>query len=88
MGEGLKRLNLPTKDEILEQLAVVKANGIPLTVITGGWNAAFDAVGARAAELGGGRHVIVRSPHHFPQNVSEEFNDLLDGAMRAAEQGK
>lgn len=85
MGEGLARLKLPTKAQILAQLAVVKDKGIPLFVVTGGWNAAFDAVGARAAQLGGGHHVIVRSPHHFPQNVSEEFNNLLDAAMRAAE---
>jgi pimeloyl-ACP methyl ester carboxylesterase len=88
MGEGLARLTLPTKAEILAQLAVVKAKGIPLLVVTGGWNEAFDAVGARAAELGGGRFAVVQSPHHFPQNVSDEFNDLLDAAMRAAEPGE
>lgn len=86
MGEGLARLKLPGKAEIEAQLAAVKARGIPLTVVTGGWNAAFDAVGARGAELGGGRHVIIASPHHFPQNVNEEFNELLDGVMRDAEQ--
>lgn len=85
MGEGLARLTLPTKAEILAQLSVVKEHGIPLVVVSGGWNEAFDAVGARVAEQGGGRHAVVRSPHHFPQNVSEEFNDLLDAAMRAAE---
>ena len=83
MGEGLARLTLPTKAKILAQLAVVKEKGIPLLVVSGGWNAAFDAVGARVAELGGGRYTVVRSPHHFPQNVSEEFNNLLDAAMRA-----
>lgn len=85
MGKSFARVVLPTGDEIRDQLAVIRKQGIPLTVVTGGWNAAFDAVGGRVAELGGGRHVIIASPHHFPQSVSEEFNDLLDMTMRAAE---
>ena len=85
IGRGFARVKLPSNDEIVAQLAVVKASKIPLTVVTGGWNAAFDAVAARVAELGGGRHVVIRSPHHFPQNVSEEFNELLDATMRAGE---
>ena len=85
MGRGFRKVRLPSKSEIAAQLAVVKEQGIPLLVVTGGWNEAFDAVGARAAELGGGHFAVVRSPHHFPQNVSDEFNELLDAAMRAAE---
>ena len=85
MGKGFKRLRLPTKDEIAAQLAVVREHRIPLLIVTGGWNAAFDAVAARVAELGGGQHVVIPSPHHFPQNVSEEFNELLDTAMRAGD---
>lgn len=85
MGKGFKRLTLPNKDEIRAQLAIVREHKIPLTVVTGGWNASFDAVGGRVAELGGGKHVIIESPHHFPQNISGEFNDLLDSMMRAAE---
>lgn len=85
MGRGFKRLKLPARDEITAQLAIVREHKIPLLVVTGGWNAAFDAVASRVAELGGGRHVVIRSPHHFPQNVSDEFNGLLDATMRAAE---
>ena len=85
MGRGFARLKLPSKDEILEQLTIVRQHKIPLTVVTGGWNIAFDAVAARVAELGGGRHIVIQSSHHFPQNVSEEFNDLLDATMRKAE---
>lgn len=85
MGRSFGKLKLPSRDEIMAQLAVVKDAKIPLTVVTGGWNGAFDAVAGRVAELGGGRHVVIQSPHHFPQNVSEEFNDLLDATMRAAE---
>ena len=85
MGRGFARLKLPSKDEVLEQLTIVRQHKIPLTVVTGGWNSAFDAVAARVAELGGGRHIVIQSPHHFPQNVSEEFNDLLDATMLKAE---
>ena len=85
IGRGFSKVKLPEKDEIVAQLAVVKASKIPLTVVTGGWNGAFDAVAARVAELGGGKHLIIQSPHHFPQNVSEEFNELLDTMMRKAE---
>ena len=85
MGRGFGKIKLPNREEITTQLAAVNAADIPLTVVTGGWNGAFDAVGKRAAELGGGRHVIIRSPHHFPQNISDEFNNLLDTAMRAIE---
>ena len=86
MGRGFAKLKLPSKDEIVEQLAIVRQSGIPLTIVTGGWNGAFDAVAARVADLGGGRHVVISSPHHFPQNVSDEFNDLLDATMRSARQ--
>ena len=86
IGRGFARVTLLTGDEIRAMLAVIKARKIPLLVVTGGWNGAFDAVAARVAELGGGRHVVVRAPHHFPQNVSDEFNDLLDAAMRSTGQ--
>ena len=85
MGKKFAQLKLPGGDEIRAQLAIVRHHRIPLLVVTGGWNGAFDAVARRAAELGGGKHVVIRSSHHFPQNVSGEFNDLLDAAMHAAE---
>ena len=85
MGRGIKELRLPGKDDLRRQLAVIKERGIPLMVVTGGWNPAFEAVGARVAELGGGTHVVVASPHHFPQSVSDEFNDRLDAFMRPNE---
>ena len=46
---------------------------------------AFAAVAGRVAELGGGRHVTIASPHHFPQLVSDEFNQLLAQFMTDAE---
>ena len=85
LGKAMKRLRLPGKAKLERQLAIIKEAGIPLLVVTGGCSKAFDISSARAAELGGGRHVIVRSPHHFPQIVSGEFTALLNSFMTDAE---
>ena len=77
MGEGLRRLKLPTPVELTNWLAKVKEAAIPLLVIEGGSNPAYGAVADRVAELGHGRHLVIKSPHHFPQLVSDEFNDTL-----------
>jgi hypothetical protein len=45
--------------------------------VTGGRGPAFGVVGDTVAALGGGRHVVIRSPRHFPQLVSDEFNTLF-----------
>ena len=85
LGQAMKRLRLPGKANLERQLATIKEAGIPLLVVTGGWSKAFDMSSARAADLGGGRHVIVPSPHHFPQIVSDEFTTLLDSFLTSAE---
>ena len=85
MGRGIKELRLPRKQDLVQQLAVIKARGIPFMVVTGGWNPAFEAIGARVADLGGGKHRVIASPHHFPPLVSDAFNDQLDHLMRAAQ---
>lgn len=56
---------------------MVRCHNIPLLVVTGGWSPAFTAVGDAVAAMGGGTHVIIQSPHHFPQLASDEFNELL-----------
>ncbi len=84
MGRGIAHLRLPNREELLSELNVVKAMRIPLLVVTGGWSESFDAVGEAVAIAGGGQHVIVRSPHHFPQLMSDEFNPLLVQFMREA----
>ena len=85
MGRGIKALRLPGKEALRQQLGVIEQRKMPFMVVTGGWNPAFEAVGARVAELGGGEQFVVASPHHFPQSISNEFNDLLDTFMRAHE---
>ena len=78
IGRGMAAMEVPRREVLMQQLACVRDNEIPLIVVTGGWSAAFDATGAKAAQLGGGRHVIIPSPHHFPHLVSDEFNQLVN----------
>lgn len=83
MGQGIARLKVPSADTLRRELSIVKEAGIPLWVVTGGWSRSFDAVGARVAEVGGGRHEIVAAPNHFP-NLAAEFNPALVEFMREA----
>ncbi len=84
MGRGIARLKVPSADTLRRELGVVRDAGIPLLVVTGGWSPSFDAVGARAAAVGGGRHEIVASPNHFP-NLMPGFNPLLTAFLSEAE---
>lgn len=83
MGRGIARLKVPDAATLRRELEVVKEVGIPLLVVTGGWSPSFDAVGARAASVGGGRHQIVASTDHFP-NLAPGFNPVLTAFMNAA----
>ena len=56
---------------------------IPVLVVTGGWSPSFDAIGAIAARLTRGRHVVVPAPNHFiQQSNAGEFNKIADTFMR------
>jgi len=85
VGAALRQLKLPSPDQLKIWLTVVKTRQIPFLIVTGGWNPAFEAVSERAALFGGGRHAVIQSEHHFPQIVSEEFNDTLAEFMAAAD---
>lgn len=56
-----------------------------MLVVTGGWSPAFEATADRVAKIGGAQRLVIASPHHFPQLVSDEFNVVLDEFMRRAE---
>ena len=77
MGKAVRRVVLPKKETLEQQLAALRERGTPFLVVTGGWSPAISVVGDTVAALGGGRHVVIRSPHHFPQLVSDEFNALF-----------
>jgi pimeloyl-ACP methyl ester carboxylesterase len=85
VGRGLARIKVPSAAVLSDELNRIKQVNMPLLLVTGGWNPAFDATAKRVASLGGGRHRIIAAPHHFPNLVSDEFNDVLEAFMRAAE---
>ncbi len=85
MGNAIKALRLPSPRRLREQVEAVKSAGFPFLIVTGGWSPAFEAAADAAAELGGGRRLVVQSPHHFPQLVSDEFNKELIAVVRHAE---
>jgi pimeloyl-ACP methyl ester carboxylesterase len=85
MSEGLRRLKIPTKRTIEAELATIKAEAIPFLVITGGWSPAFEATGDAVAAAGNGQRVVIPSPHHLPQLVSDEFNQVLAAFMQEAD---
>lgn len=84
MGQGIARLHLPGKAELQRELALVQSAGIPLLVVTGGWSPAFEATADAVAAAGGGQRLVIPSPHHFPQLVSDAFNQKLVAFMASA----
>jgi pimeloyl-ACP methyl ester carboxylesterase len=85
MGRGAKTLRIPSRRQLEEQLSIVRASPIPLLVVSGGWSAAFEAVCERVAKLGGGRHIVIPTPHHFPNFQRESFNGELERFVRDAD---
>ena len=85
MGQGLLQLKLPAPDVLTKELETIKAAGIPLLVVIGGWSPAFEATCDEVARVGGGRRVVIASEHHFPNLVSDEFNEVLAEFMTAAD---
>jgi len=81
LGRALAKMRIPSKDTLERELAIVKRERIPLLVVTGGWSPAFEATADQVAALGGGRRHVISTPHHFPHNVSNEFNELLASFM-------
>jgi pimeloyl-ACP methyl ester carboxylesterase len=86
MAAAMATVRVPQKDALMRELAVVKAASIPLMVVSGGWSAAVEVTADAVAARGGGKRLVIPSPHHFPQMVSDEFNQKLDAFMREAAQ--
>jgi hypothetical protein len=84
MAAGLSALRVPQRDALMRELDSIKAAGIPLLVVSGGWSDAVEVTADVVAERGAGRRLVIPSPHHFPQSISDEFNTKLDAFMREA----
>jgi pimeloyl-ACP methyl ester carboxylesterase len=85
LGKALKKLKLPGKGELLAQFEVVRRAGIPVFVISGGWNPAFEALCDRIAKDMHGRRLVIPSGHHFPQLIADQFNPAFDAFLRDSE---
>jgi pimeloyl-ACP methyl ester carboxylesterase len=85
MGRAISALKVPTKATLERQLSQLNQAGIPLLVVTGGWSAGVEVTADVVAQLGNGKRVTISSPHHFPQVISDAFNDLLVQFTREAQ---
>jgi len=88
VGQALMQIRIPPDETLRECAATVVRAGIPVLIVTGGWNPAFEATAATAAALMNGRHQVIASPHHFPHLVNDQFNDLLNDFMKDAERAR
>lgn len=83
-GCALLRARMASPQALRQAAAILQAAHVPVLVITGGWSPFFDGVGQIAAELAGGRHLIVPSANHFVQLTNASgFNAEADAFMRA-----
>lgn len=84
-GQGIARLKVPSKGSLQRELNDIKRAAIPLLVVTGGWNPAIEATAEAVASTGNGRRLVIKSEHHFPQLVSDEFNRVLAAFMEESD---
>ena len=82
VGRSLRRSRIPSRAALERDLGVIRSAGIPLLVVTGGWSPAFEGVGDAVAIAGGGERRVIRSEHHFPHLVSDEFDQVLAAFMK------
>lgn len=85
LGKSLRRVRVPKKEVLTRELEVLKQAGIPLLVITGGWNPAFEASSDAVAAAAEGRRAVIQAGHHFPQIVSDELNQVFAAFMQERE---
>jgi pimeloyl-ACP methyl ester carboxylesterase len=85
LGKSLGRVRISNKEVLTRELGVIKQAGIPLLVITGGWNPAFEASSDAVAAAAGGRRAVIQAGHHFPQIVSDELNQVFAAFMQERE---
>ena len=89
MGCFLLRARMAPPPALMAAAAAVRAAGVPVLAISGGWSPAFDAIGEVGTRLTGGRHVVVPSSDHFVQRSNAPaFNDTLDAFLKQAESGR
>lgn len=85
LGRSLRHVRIPKKEVLSRELEVIRKAGIPLLVITGGWNPGVEASSDAVAAAAGGRRAVIQAGHHFPQIVSDELNQVFAAFMQERE---
>ncbi len=86
IGCALLQARMASPDAMRHAAETVAQAKIPVLVVTGGWSPSFDAIGAIAARLPLGRHVVVPAPDHFVQQSNAgEFNKIAGSFMCQAQ---
>ena len=89
IGCALLQGKIAPFNEFDAAIQTVVAAGIPVLIVTGGWNPGFDAAGDVLARLLHGRHIIIRSPSHFVQLANApDFNAQVGDFMREADKSR
>lgn len=91
MGEGLRAMRPPYTWDPSNTISTIAAAGIPSLLVTGGWNAGFEAVANELATRLGAQHLVIDAGHHFPhlaatgpeKTPGEEFNTALEAFLDA-----
>jgi pimeloyl-ACP methyl ester carboxylesterase len=81
LGESLRAIRWPAPPAFAQYAETIARAGVPVLVVSGGWNPAFEATCDVVARMTGGQRRVIQSPHHFPNLVSGEFNDVLHDFM-------
>ena len=85
LGAGLTQIRFPAPHTLKEYGETIARAQLPVLVVSGGSNPAFEATCDAVASLTSGRRCIISSPHHFPNLVSDEFNNTLHDFMSEAD---
>ena len=85
LGASLKRAKLPSKADMVASLTAVRDAKIPFLILSGSWSPGFIATGEIASAIGGGKHLVVPSEHHFAQWAGAPFNAILADFWQQAE---
>ena len=89
MGCALLHARMAPFDMLQQAIETVAKAGIPVLVVTGGWNPGFEAAADVLARLLHGRHIVVRSPNHFVQLANTaDFNREVAAFMREADRAQ
>jgi pimeloyl-ACP methyl ester carboxylesterase len=86
LGCALLRAHTASPADMRTAADIIVKAGVPVLVISGGYDQGQDAISQALAALLHGRHIVVRSSNHFIQQSSPEgFNKAVDAFMREAD---